>query len=539
MTLASPDLHAHVDEGFIADRDIEAVGTLMRLAVRENPNAEPTFTDTVWLALSRVLAAFREQHTCVELDEHPDWIDDVRRCTSLVGKPNLSETVSRLPFVLDDHDGTCTLYLHRSWAEEQSVAESLVARAGSKLTVITGGPGTGKTTKVVSDLVERLSRESDSSLVVAMAAPTGKAAKRMTQAIESALDKAQAPEHVRRIVLASPAVTIHSLLGAVPHRRDKRFTYHAGNRLIHDVVIVDETSMVSLSQMHHLLAALRPDAELILVGDPDQLASVDSGTVLADIVDGFGSDRVTVLTEQHRFKGSTGIIDLASAIRDGKTSAVFAALSNTEKSVEWIDPVQSPEQMKQLIDVIVGHAREVMDRAVSGDLAGALAVKGSLQVLCAHRHGRHGVTGWNALVENHLGPSTSNPWYVGRPVIVTVNDRMTKLANGDVGVIGEGDKSRVSCFGTGTDSSRIPVTRLPHVETVHALTIHKSQGSEYDHVIVVLPEQESKILTRELFYTGVTRAAKKLTIVGSKESIEVAVGRKVRRATGLARRLSS
>ena len=539
MTFVRPDLGAYVDEGFIASRDIEAVETLMRLASRENPNAESTFTGSVWLALSRVLAAFREQHTCVELAEHPDWIADLRQCTSLVGVPNFSSGGPRPPFVLDDHDGSSTLYLHRSWAEERAVAESLKARTGSKLTVITGGPGTGKTTKVVSDLVERLSKESDSSLVVAMAAPTGKAAKRMTQAIEAALEKGNAPEHVRKIVLASPAVTIHSLLGAVPHRRDKRFTYHAGNRLIHDVVIVDETSMVSLSQMHHLLAALRPEAELILVGDPDQLASVDSGTVLSDIVDGFGPNRVTVLTEQHRFKDSTEIIDLASAIRDGKTSDVLAQLSNTGESVEWIDPVQSPERMKNLIEVVVGHAGEVMDRAASGDLTGALAVKGSLQVLCAHRHGRYGVTGWNRLVENHLGPSTSNPWYVGRPVIVTVNDRMTKLSNGDIGVIGEGDKSRVSCFGTGQDSPRIPVTRLPHVETVHALTIHKSQGSEYDHVIVVLPDQDSKILTRELFYTGVTRAAKKLTIVGSKETIEVAVSQKIRRATGLARRLQS
>jgi exodeoxyribonuclease V alpha subunit len=170
-------------------------------------------------------------------------------------------------------------------------------------------------------------------------------------------------------------------------------------------------------------------------------------------------------------------------------------------------------------------------------LSEALVKKGKLQVLCAHRHGKHGVTGWNRLVEERLGVATSNPWYAGRPVIVTVNDSTTKLFNGDVGIIGQGTKGRVAFFGGESATSTVPTTRLPHVDTVHALTIHKSQGSEYDHVIVVLPEQDSRILNRELFYTGVTRASSKLTILGSKESIEAAVSTKVRRATGLARRL--
>jgi exodeoxyribonuclease V alpha subunit len=493
----------------------------------------------VWLALARVLAAFRDQHTCVDLGEHADWLAELRACLALVGGPGDAVNGSRTPFVLDEWSGGATLYLRRAWSEEQFVADALLSSDATRLKVITGGPGTGKTTKVVTDLVKRLADEIDSTFMVALAAPTGKAAKRMTQAIEAALDKAEASADIRKLVLASPARTIHRLLGAAPGRREHRYTYHADNRLPHDLVIVDETSMVSLSQMYHLLSALKPETELILVGDPDQLASVEAGTVLADIVDGFGTDRVTVLTEQHRFKDAKGIIDLASAIRDGDIEHVMRYVKEGGKGVKWIDPMESPELVRNLVDEVVDNAREVIEFARAEKLPEALAKKGTLQVLCAHRHGKHGVTGWNRLVEEQLGVATSNPWYAGRPVIVTVNDNTTGLYNGDVGIIGQGTKGRVAHFGSGQSALTLPTTRLPHVDTVHALTIHKSQGSEYDHVIVVLPEQGSRILTRELFYTGVTRASAKLTILGTKQSIEAAVATKVRRATGLARRLRS
>jgi exodeoxyribonuclease V alpha subunit len=382
-----------------------------------------------------------------------------------------------------------------------------------------------------------LSQAQDEPVIVALAAPTGKAAKRMTEAMDAALTKANAPQHVRDVVLAAPATTIHSLLGANPNRVDNRFTYHAGNKLKHNIVIVDETSMLSLSMMYHLLVALDDDAELILVGDPDQLASVEAGTVLADIVAGSPDSRITRLTTQHRFKDSPNIVAAAKAIRENKVDEVFKAISGMKPDVRWIDSDDAPELAEEVLAVVVDHAHRIVELAKAGHPCQALVSKLELQVLCAHRNGKMGVAGWNRIVEERLGLSTSNQWYIGRPIIVTENDKTTGLFNGDVAIIADEANHRAAYFSADLARSGTPVTRLPNVETVHALTIHKSQGSEYDHVVVVLPDRKSRILTRELLYTGVTRAKKQLTIIGSELAIEAAVQLPIRRATGLATRL--
>lgn len=532
-----PSLQPLLEEGIIHVGDVAAVRLYMKLALREDPTRASTFTPVVWEALTRTLAVFRDQHTCVELSEHAEWLDGLRRCTSLVGTPSNADDVSRRPFILEEQLGQGYLYLHRSWAEERAVALNLRSRSEANLSVVTGGPGTGKTTTIAQELIELLKSTEDVPPVVALAAPTGKAAKRMSEAITNALKRLEAPERVRQIVTASPATTIHRLLGSAPSRIDSRFTYNAGNKLQHDIVIVDEVSMISVSMMFHLLDALRPDTRLILVGDPDQLASVEAGTVLADIVDGFGPTRIKVLDKQYRFKDAEGIINLSTAIRNGDVDGVFSALTSHPSHVTWIDPAQSTDDVNDVLRMVVQHAKSVMALAAAGKLDSALDEKLKVQVLCAHRNGRYGVAGWNNLVERRLGMSASNQWYVGRPIIVTRNDRITDLSNGDVGVVGVRDGGRSACFGDLEKS--VPVARLPHVETVHALTIHKSQGSEYDHVVVVLPEGQSRILTRELFYTGVTRAVSKLTVIGSRESIESAVSKKIRRATGLAQHLRS
>jgi len=356
--------------------------------------------------------------------------------------------------------------------------------------------------------------------------------------MDGALAKANAPQQVRDIVLASPATTIHSLLGANPNRVDNRFTHHAGNKLKHDIVIVDETSMLSLSMMYHLISALDDETELILVGDPDQLASVEAGTVLADIVAGSPKDRITLLTTQHRFKDAQTIVEAAAAIRMGDAPAAISAITNGDADVQWIDPSDAPEIAGTVLDAVVEHANHVAALARDDRPAEALALKNEMQVLCAHRNGKMGVVGWNRVIEERMGFPASGQWYVGRPVIVTENDRTTGLFNGDIGVISASDSHRVASFSTDATKPSIPVTRLPNIETVHALTIHKSQGSEYDHVIVVLPDRESRILTRELLYTGVTRAKNKLTIIGSPDAIRSAITTPIRRATGLAARLA-
>jgi exodeoxyribonuclease V alpha subunit len=539
MSAYPEHLQIHVDEGRVDERDFRAAAVYVDLALRtlageQRATAELSVTDNVWLAVAGTLAAFRDQHTCVDLAEHPGWEADLRKCPVLVAEPHTINAARRQPFILD----LGRLYVHRSWEEECFVAEKIRTRPADKLQVITGGPGTGKTTIVANQLVERLSQAQDEPVFIALAAPTGKAAKRMTEAMDAALTKANAPQHVRDGVLAAPATTIHSLLGANPNRVDNRFTYHAGNKLKHNIVIVDETSMLSLSMMYHLLVALEDEAELILVGDPDQLASVEAGTVLADIVAGSPDSRITRLTTQHRFKDSPNIVAAASAIRDGNVAATLAAVTAGGADVRWIDPIDAPDLATEVLDSVVEHAEHVIQLAKGGQLVDALTIKSELQVLCAHRKGKMGVAGWNRIVEERLGLNASNQWYVGRPIIVTENDRTTGLFNGDVAVVGSDDTHRVSCFSTDPAKPTIPVTRLPNVETVHALTIHKSQGSEYDHVVVVLPDRESRILTRELLYTGVTRAKQRLTIIGSTDALQAAVGKPIRRATGLAGRLS-
>ena len=529
-------LLSHVDAEFIDERDLRAAAVYVDLALRTlegeaRKAVEATVTDNVWIAIARTLAAFRDQHTCVELTDHPGWEDDLRKCTVLVAEPHTINAQRRQPFILDLN----RLYIHRSWEEECFVAEKIRTRPVDKLKVITGGPGTGKTTTVAKELVAQLSDPNCGPMLVALAAPTGKAAKRMTEAMDRAL--AGAPEHVRKTILGSPAKTVHSLLGANPGRVDGRFTYHAGNKLKFNIVIVDEVSMMSLSMMYHLLAALPDETKLVLVGDPDQLASVDAGTVLADIVSGSPEGRIHKLETQHRFKDAPNIVAAANAIREGNVEETLAAISGNKADVQWIDPNDSPDLAEEILDSVVAHAKEVIKLASAGDGAAALALKGKMQVLCAHRNGKMGVAGWNKIVEQRLGPATANQWYLGRPIIVTENDKPSGLFNGDVAIIGSSENGRIACFSTRSDAEEIPVSRLPNVDTVHALTIHKSQGSEYDHVIVVLPEGESRILNRELLYTGITRAKKRLTVIGSEEVIARAVETQVRRATGLAESL--
>jgi exodeoxyribonuclease V alpha subunit len=191
-----------------------------------------------------------------------------------------------------------------------------------------------------------------------------------------------------------------------------------------------------------------------------------------------------------------------------------------------------------LLELVVDHARAMGKLAADGEFIQAVQLRKEVQVLCALRNGQFGVAGWNRMVEQKLGMNAVTQWYLGRPVLVSSNDRTTGLYNGDVGIVcANSDGTRVAAFSSTEEKFRFPVTRLPDVETVHALTIHKSQGSEYEHAIVVLPTHESRILTRELLYTGATRARTKLTIIATPEVISLAVKSPIRRATGLARRL--
>ena len=304
----------------------------------------------------------------------------------------------------------------------------------------------------------------------------------------------------------------------------------------HDVIVVDETSMVSLTMMARLLEAVRPDAQLIFVGDPDQLASVEAGAVLADLVDGLGEDKVAALTTSHRFGESIGA--LASAIRAGDADRVIEVLRGGDEHIEWVDTEQPTEHVRK---VVVPHALRLRHAAVLGDRESALATLTEHRMLCAHRRGPFGARYWNRQVERWLAEDTGEPiwssWYVGRPMLVTANDYGLGLYNGDTGVtVLDNGVLRVVIAGA-AESLEFATGRLADVDTMHAMTIHKSQGSQADEVTVLLPPEDSRLLTRELFYTAVTRAKERVRVLGSDAAVRAAIERRVVRASGLRQRL--
>jgi exodeoxyribonuclease V alpha subunit len=462
------------------------------------------------------------------------------------------------------------LYLDRYWIEECRVAEDVLALAGARrsgsvpdinrlfpdsfaeqrgaaqlalsraLTVLTGGPGTGKTTTVarlLALLAEQAELDGKPRLRIALAAPTGKAAARLLEAVQLEVDALAPADRERLPALA--ATTLHRLLGSRPDT-SSRFRHNRENRLPHDVIVVDETSMVSLTMMARLLEAVRPDSRLLLVGDPDQLASVEAGAVLADLVDGLAAaahSPVARLVTSHRFGESIGA--LADAIRDGDADAAVGVLAAGGQHIEWVDVHQPAEVLRK---VLVPHALRLREAAVLGDADAALKTLEQHRLLCAHRRGPYGVAYWNRQVERWLSEQTDMPlwadWYVGRPVLVTANDYGLGLYNGDTGVAVLRDGGLRAAMATSAGPVQFATGRLADVETMHAMTIHKSQGSQAVEITVLLPPTDSRLLTRELLYTAVTRAREKVRLVGSADQLRAAVTRRAIRATGLSRRLA-
>jgi len=575
-------LEVYVAGGTLSREDVAATRMLVELARRTEPALDPSAA--AWVAMCLALRAPRDSHTCVDLMAIPapatmrdaegepgrqpaDWPTDVASWKAALATSGslLSTPTTRGPFAID----AGRLYLARSLREEEDIARRLRGDDADAVNVhiLLGGPGTGKTTAVAKQLIDRF--HSSPNTRIALAAPTGKAAARMAEALRQRLTDPRAPEEIRNAsakvraeVEAARPVTIHALLGYRPHGTP-RYKFHAREQLVYDLVVLDETSMLSSSLMLHLLEALRPGTELLLVGDPHQLASVDAGSVLGDIALAAGQTgspleaRTTTLTVRHRFGPRIG--GLADAILAADADRALGILAgaitpppdprNTmpddPASVRWVVP-GSPE-FRQVIDEVSAHATAVRTAVDEQDPAAALAEQRKLQVLCAHKTGRLGVSGWNAAVEQRLRVAGGQSWYPGRPVMVTRNNRSLTLFNGDVGVVvpseaeaGEPAGSRMAvAFPTTGKPRLVPVSRLEDVITVHALTIHKSQGSEYGHAVVVLPERASRIVTRELLYTGVTRASGRVTLVATEEVIRAAIATPIRRATGLASRLGA
>ncbi len=513
------------------------------------------------------------------------------------------------------------LYLDRYWRQERSLAHTLSALdaqpvgaldlprladllarlfpdpadAGQRaaaacaalrgLTVVAGGPGTGKTTTVARtvaalaelaggpDAGERGDAGTGAPLI-ALCAPTGRAAARLAQAVGAETAGLGLSTATLAALRAVDASTIHRLLGA---RGEGRFRHTAANPLPHDIVIVDETSMVSLSLISHLLDAVRRDARVVLVGDPDQLSAIEAGAVLRDIVgpaaDGpcFGAGMRSILTRvtgadpgeaTHESRFGSGVVvlrrghrfgapisALAEAIRSGDGDGAVAALgehgADPDGDVLWLDVdaaalSEDPRAADILESVIVEAFAPLISAARAGDVTTALAGLTRMRLLCAHRQGRYGVRSWTVRVEEWLAQALGLALegdYPGRPLLLNENDYELALYNGDSGVVVSADGGISAAFEREDGVLSVAPARLAGVGTAFASTIHKSQGSQFETAVVILPDPDSRLLTRELLYTAVTRAQRRLVIVGSQPALTAAVARPVQRATGLRERL--
>lgn len=452
----------------------------------------------------------------------------------------------------------------------QRVAAVTAALRG--LAVISGGAGTGKTT-IVACMLRLLAAISTPArpLRVRLAAPTGKAAGRLKEQLRAHRGILDPDGTIDTIMRDEPA-TLHRLLGGVPG--STKFLHDESNPLPLDVLVIDETSMVDLPTMTKVVRALPTEARLVLIGDKDQLPPVGVGSVFGELctaaphvpddlrtqIEGVTgnplpapqetapptllSGSITILRESFRFREDSGIGNLADAVRAGDRIAFSRLVEDPPDDLHWIaDGSAIPGQAHTDTLRRIDEGYEPFLRAVNTGLPpeNVLDAFNRFRVLCVLRDGPSGVTGWNAAIESHLrkrnvirgGPT----WYEGRPVIVTRNDYGLRLWNGDVGVAlrhAKDDTLRVYFVGADGDVRDFPPGRLPLVETAFALTVHKSQGSEFTDVLLALPDSDSRLLTRELLYTGVTRARERIAIHGNPQRFETGLTQRVPRTSGLA-----
>jgi exodeoxyribonuclease V alpha subunit len=570
-------------------------------------------SEALALAAALVSQAAAEGHVCLQLGRlanakiwlHGEqtaepapamepWLEALRH-SGVVGRPGDYQ-----PLILD---GAHRLYLHRYWSYEQDLAKSLLQRAQRLvkdvdrpqlssgldvlfpasaeaevdwqklaaatavmrcLTVISGGPGTGKTTTVTRILALLRQQPGGGSLRIALAAPTGKAAARMQEAIQGAKASLKVPDELLASI-PEQASTLHRLLGFVPG--SSGFRHHGENPLPLDVLILDEASMVDLALMAKLAQALPPDCRLILLGDKDQLASVEAGALLGDLCSGcrgptaeFAAelqtvsgeiaeasgastgaicDSVVILQRGFRFGSGSAIGRLASAVNLGDHQAASRLLGAEEGdgAVRWLSPETS------LSRLAADKYAELFNGIEAGSQLDELFNSlNRFRVLCALKRGRLGATALNqritdALEQRGLVPPAQE-WYRGRPVMITQNDYQSGLYNGDVGLAlpdpERGGELSVVFPAAAGEVRRFSPSRLPPHETVFAMTVHKSQGSEFDEVLLVLPERDLPLLSRELIYTAVTRARSRFALWAPTAVLDEALKRRMERHTGLA-----
>ncbi len=447
----------------------------------------------------------------------------------------------------------------------------------SPFCIISGGPGTGKTSTVVrllALLVELALARDRPPPKVRLLAPTGKATLRLMESLRSARDRLECSDAVRA-ALPVEASTIHRAL--VPRGDGRPGFEHGPERpLSADVVLVDECSMVDVALMRRLIEAVPQHAKLILLGDRHQLSSVEAGAVMADLCGtdphpGYSkgleqrfrsafseppptpardrtppiADAIVELKKSYRFGGDSGIAALARAIKSGDADRVLERLTSGGPDLRWIAVGEGARGPKGPLEAAVLEGYAALCASAQPDQA--LAALGRFRVLCAHRRGPLGVEGMNRLAERTLSEASrlraTGTFYSHRPLLVRSNDYGLGLFNGDAGVVlpGRARGGELCAHFIQADGRvrQLPLSRLPAHETAFAMSIHMSQGSEFDDVAVVLPDASSPLLSRELLYTAVTRARRHVLVYGSAESLRAAVERRVERASGLSEALWS
>ncbi|MBN7819951.1 exodeoxyribonuclease V subunit alpha [Bowmanella yangjiangensis] len=575
--------------------------------------------------LSQQLSA---QHVCVQLDElvrlynlcvpvlaeplpmlFTSQLQELLEEAVTLGKVEQGISQQALPLILDGQ----ALYLQRYWHYEVTLAEQLkqlasgqfsfdltsgkqllaqlfseetqgtdwqklavILAASKQFCVITGGPGTGKTTTVtrLMALIQGLCEQAGQRpLRIVLAAPTGKAAARLSESIT--LAKARLPQNLRQH-LPNEAATLHRLLGYQVGK--STFRHHQDNPLSLDMLILDEASMVDLPMMAKLLAAMPAHARLVMLGDRQQLASVEVGSVLGDICQSLPEglwqaeqgqydanttsmlnqlgevnllaadaalslvqNNLVMLRKSHRFTAGSGVGQLARAINNGQTGAVFNCLQDPALTdVSWFNRADTA----QVVDLICRLLQDYMSAVAEKNIQAAFTALMNQQLLCATRRGPWGVEQFNARIELELTRrgmiKPIQELYPGCPLMVSQNDYQVRVFNGDIGICMPDQDGLLKVWFMQADSSvrALLPSRLPAWQKLYAMTIHKSQGSEFEHAIICLPQGQSSLISRELLYTGITRAKQQVSVFADEANVKAAVTAHCQRGSRLAARLS-
>jgi exodeoxyribonuclease V alpha subunit len=516
--------------------------------------------------IMRLSYELHQGHNCLHINTQ----DIELLFTAELADTLLTDTKNHRPLVIEKK----RLYLQRYWHYEQCLANTIIAmlhqdaapplttsieplleryfpnqpesslidwqRLAAELaikqrfSIITGGPGTGKTTTVVKILALLQELNLTTPLAIALAAPTGKAALRLQQSI--GINKIHLPcsEEIKKQI-PEAVMTLHRLLGAKQH--SSQFFHHADHPLVYDVVVIDEASMIDLALMSKLVTALKPKTKLILLGDKDQLASVEAGAVLANLTTGLPTYTQELKTT-YRFAGA--IKTLADAVNAQQADQAWSVLAQANEHCRLFTGELITYIAKQ-------HARYLSLIKQNKPFEEVYSAYGQFQVLCANRNGEHSVAFINQACEQKLLEQKqidyAGSWYSGRPIMIMENHPALGLYNGDIGICMPDyvEKGRLMVFFSGADGTikKYLPARMPRVETAFAMTIHKSQGSEFGEVLIVLPSTLNPILTKELLYTAITRAKQTVQILADHAIFSKTVQQKIERVTGLIDKLQS